>query len=622
MQKKLYIPTSTLNFNNIISTESISPYSFYLLRGYGYKRFNKVQANELDNSVLLYDKFPSFDVDATETENYPMVVEICRDTCSAHIEPVGNGVYRCTETIYLNPFNTRFLFKKTGDLIATKSRSECSIESKLVNLYAGCYKVLDASVNTERYNYGAVHDSELDIKALEADKRNNKLKGFIYAYVIASNRSNDGPLVNLKMHSKQLLNCISSIITAPYFKREHLCSSEMTSMYDLIRQDIEAIDGIPEEVDRIIRDKTKEYQCSNLASIFEKEGLFDTWCDKIKSEYNLRPRVELSQFKLENMQDGIRQLDNYGSYLRSVESGFEVGTLLPLKELPIIKEGRIDSIPCQKTEFVANLLNLYLDKNIDKDSFLANRYQYSIEGGGLFKDSLGDEWAGSKAQAYVNALLKNLNEYAAFDINSVNNITLKSFAAFFQKGDVEMEKLEDYLISCGIGDLRIAFSLWGVVFGFAEMPKTITCDFFDSKDTDYKCCIYKAIYKNLYGVQISNDLSLPVVDHTFEKRNSCCEGLANSSRYSSIVNSIFESDDFNALNTDAQAFYKEEAIKILVQKESMTDDVLYEQLSSLGETGPKGTKTKWKSAIKPFKPSCKKAKKSITKERGGSGLLF
>ena len=70
MQKKLYIPTSTLNFNNIISSESISPYSFYNLRGYGFKHFIKVNFNSLDNVILLYENFPIFEIEDEELENF------------------------------------------------------------------------------------------------------------------------------------------------------------------------------------------------------------------------------------------------------------------------------------------------------------------------------------------------------------------------------------------------------------------------------------------------------------------------------------------------------------------------------------------------------------------------
>lgn len=73
---KLYIPTTTLNFNNIMASESISPASFYLVRGFGYKRFNKVRPNDLERRTILYDKYPVFKIDDDELENYPFVIEI------------------------------------------------------------------------------------------------------------------------------------------------------------------------------------------------------------------------------------------------------------------------------------------------------------------------------------------------------------------------------------------------------------------------------------------------------------------------------------------------------------------------------------------------------------------
>ena len=74
--RKLYLPTSSLNFNNIMSSESISPFSFYSHRKFGYERLYKVEANDLNNTILLYDKYPIFAVDNTKLENYPIVFEI------------------------------------------------------------------------------------------------------------------------------------------------------------------------------------------------------------------------------------------------------------------------------------------------------------------------------------------------------------------------------------------------------------------------------------------------------------------------------------------------------------------------------------------------------------------
>lgn len=55
---RLYIPTCTLNFNNILSSESISPLGFYARRGFGNKRFYPVFANDKEQVILLYSKYP------------------------------------------------------------------------------------------------------------------------------------------------------------------------------------------------------------------------------------------------------------------------------------------------------------------------------------------------------------------------------------------------------------------------------------------------------------------------------------------------------------------------------------------------------------------------------------
>lgn len=127
MKQKLYIPTSSLNFNNIMSSESISPQSFYEMRGYGYKHFEKVELNSLDNTILLYEEFPDFSIDDSELENFAMVIEISPEFCNAKISSVAEGVYECHETIYLNPFNTLFYFNQKTELISTRAKSKPSI---------------------------------------------------------------------------------------------------------------------------------------------------------------------------------------------------------------------------------------------------------------------------------------------------------------------------------------------------------------------------------------------------------------------------------------------------------------------------------------------------------------
>ena len=78
MKEKLYIATSTSNFNNILSTESISPAGFYSRRNFGYRNFKKVGPNACDGCIVLYDQIPKFAVENKDIDDYPLVIELSR----------------------------------------------------------------------------------------------------------------------------------------------------------------------------------------------------------------------------------------------------------------------------------------------------------------------------------------------------------------------------------------------------------------------------------------------------------------------------------------------------------------------------------------------------------------
>lgn len=62
-----------------MATESISPAGFYNRRGFGNKRYYKVQANDFNNVIMLYSKFPQYQVENGDIENGAMVIEIDTD---------------------------------------------------------------------------------------------------------------------------------------------------------------------------------------------------------------------------------------------------------------------------------------------------------------------------------------------------------------------------------------------------------------------------------------------------------------------------------------------------------------------------------------------------------------
>lgn len=76
---KLYIPTTSLNFNNILSTESISPKGFYASRGFGYSRWFSIPENNLDGAILLYEYPAVFTRPKSDLEDHPLLIEIETD---------------------------------------------------------------------------------------------------------------------------------------------------------------------------------------------------------------------------------------------------------------------------------------------------------------------------------------------------------------------------------------------------------------------------------------------------------------------------------------------------------------------------------------------------------------
>ena len=130
--KKLYIPISTLNFNNILSSESISPKAFYTIRGFGYSRWQEVEEDNKENVILLYEEPFSFVRPDSDLEDHPMLLEITTDK---NYPSIAEGLYYSDESIYLSPWRTRFIFFNEQDRRVALSISDSSLETKMLGLY-------------------------------------------------------------------------------------------------------------------------------------------------------------------------------------------------------------------------------------------------------------------------------------------------------------------------------------------------------------------------------------------------------------------------------------------------------------------------------------------------------
>ena len=71
---KYYIPTTNLNIDNLLSTESISPYAYYAERKFKPNYFENIFPSLCDSVLLLFSKIPSFELDDKEVEQLRQIV--------------------------------------------------------------------------------------------------------------------------------------------------------------------------------------------------------------------------------------------------------------------------------------------------------------------------------------------------------------------------------------------------------------------------------------------------------------------------------------------------------------------------------------------------------------------
>ncbi len=556
---KLYIPTTTLNFNNIMASESISPAGFYSMRGFGYKRFDKVEPNNLDNRIILYEKYPLYNIIDNELENYPLVIEIdTKSIIEDIIQEYKNGVYYSEETIYLNPFSTQIIFNNETEKRRTLSKGDQSLNTKMVLVYQNHIIVKTPKIKSFEWKPIDLTDSKSDFsKYISKDRKINKLKGFLYAYVIGANKSLPSETVTLKKQAKELENVLSAIITnsdnrATYLQEEQLKKIYLSIHNAFLKADI--------KIQSVIKQKIDQYKCENFIDILRFEGVLDYWYQK----QNIKPQFQITQFNISTSSspdEKQKALDFYISNLANAINEIVVSKNIDVNELPILQHNsRVESI--QKNNFLPKLFNEFLAENWNSEEFISDRLEFATTGGKLFKEELQDKWENSSYKTYINDLRNNLASHTSFSLQNTDNLTLKSFAAFCQKGEEDIDKLEDYLISNDIGDFRIAFALWGMVFGFANTPKTLTNNLFLSLNLDYISLIYKYIFKQIHGIEL---------DGTFDKKQET-EVLTISSKINEklIENLITENHKTKLLEHELSDFVEFTSRDKTIQKDIIT----------------------------------------------------
>lgn len=437
---KLYIPTSTLNFNNILSTESLSPQAFYGERGFGYRRWTPVPENRLANSITLYERPFRFTRPASDVEDHPMWVEIEVDEA---FPTVADGVRLADRTIYFSPWRTRFLFLTEADLRTTWSLAQQSLETKLTPLYAQHMAVrtdLDASapVNPPK------DDMPLNAEAIDGDRRINRMKGLLYGYYLGALLSEPAAVANKRRQLRDLRNGFTALWSASALNQT----------------------GI-----KALRKETQKFFDYLWKEKLTLPDVFNAWWEDEWERLDLRAAGERR--------------------------------LLPTRDEEIVvADGRLAKIAptVLPNERENKLLLTWANEVLTCPEYAGEpstfRAALSDALTAAARDLLGTDWEASPLRTQLNAMRRLVR-------NEANNFrwtdTLTTAAAAVLLWGNDWEHLRTNLRERGTTDFRLALALYGELTGFANLTRDLTDHLFELKDRTYVADVYKEIYGELLG---------------------------------------------------------------------------------------------------------------------------
>lgn len=213
---KYYIPTSTLNVSNILSSGSISPYSYYGKRQFGIKTFEPIkECEKFKDQIILFKKYPLFSI-ISDKESYPMCIEIEIPDNMVAQSNIPDICYAC-ETIYISPKNVFFVFNSEEDLKKSLFWIEISDEAKFYYQYKDKFVLSDDKKDTFDLTTSTLKNLIIektpDIeKEVLKDWKIDKIRGSLCGMFVGTNGFDGGDKTGVGYRRNKIKELISQLL--------------------------------------------------------------------------------------------------------------------------------------------------------------------------------------------------------------------------------------------------------------------------------------------------------------------------------------------------------------------------------------------------------------------------
>jgi len=483
---KYYIPTSSLNFNNILSTESMSPKAFYECRKFGYGRWTSIPENSCDFAVTLYDHPGMFVRDQSDLEDHPLLIEYSTDE---EFEKVGDGTYVSDHTLYFNPAITRFIFFTEQDRKVTLSLSESSLETKLVSVYG---RRIFVETFERRYAPIGVHTpykvNELEV---EKDRLINRLKGLLYGYYVGASVAASPEQVKKIGLYLQIQNIFAAIVSSAN-------RMPTDSQREQLKQAFAELDRFEPWYNALLKELHEVSLVDKVLAILRKfmNGLLSNDADALVA--SLKKEVVSECYGVRWVKENIQHVQSEMAEVRAY--------LSPEKDEILVIDEKLAKISneCFHGEQLQKLFIAWANEVLVRPDFngklssckerLADALTFKA------KEVLGSEWVdGNPVRCYLNAMRKHIIGKNEFKEEWKNGL-LSSMAAVLSKGD-DWDGLLRFMQSKGLTDYRLAFAIYGELNGFANLTRDFTDIVLGGRNKE-RHAMYQEFYGQLHGLQI------------------------------------------------------------------------------------------------------------------------
>ncbi len=488
---KLYIPTSSLNIDNLLQSECILPISHYAQRLTGYKSYEQIEELRPFNAIVLF-KYPvQFTINDAERYNYPVLIEFeddaqTQDFCENEIQ---DGVCVCSHALNLTPTNCCFYFfsEQAYKITLVNTQSNESIKyfknySIVSNINKLETRLLPKLVSIPYYEVGVFEDGVID-----------KQKGVLYAYLLGEQKSVNHDLAVQVRLTQDIYNILTSLISNP--SSVTVFGEKLSYLLDEYKRIDLTERNSAEQFEVNFKNELGSRFCflkGCLIGFLKKincwDYVFASLCNKWKCYF--LPRISELHTK-----------DDYLKLRSDIEKRTAYAVDVFKKSLPPSTLNDIsmngNTISISNAPLVNAIIDYVIKNKQTVENLYANRlgfYMGAMETiVPILKGQIGEiNWEKSKERAYINNLHAFINDPAIhFEINNIDNIELKSIAVFILKG----QSYNDCVALCKMAEFenyRYILSLWGSLCGYMEMNKNVLSDILNIST-------YSLVYKKLYG---------------------------------------------------------------------------------------------------------------------------